>query len=108
MSGQIASPPLSSVRLRIPACMGAIAYVQHATHWFVEQAEMAERQSFAINLAIEELILTLLRHAFDGGSEQGDLEISIELRHTFAAGSGMPRSALRSEHGAELPAGRGR
>ncbi|GAA0778605.1 ATP-binding protein [Castellaniella ginsengisoli] len=83
MNGQIAGPPLSSVRLRIPACMGAIAYVQHATHWFVEQAEMAERQSFAINLAIEELILTLLRHAFDGGSEQGDLEISIELHSTL-------------------------
>ncbi len=71
------------VRLRIPACTAAIACAQHTVQWFVEQARMQKRQRFAINLAIEELILTLLRYAFDDGREEGELELTIELRPTL-------------------------
>lgn len=77
-----ASPLMPAVQLRVPACTAAIACAQHTVQWFVEQARMQERQRFAINLAIEELILTLLHYAFEDGREEGELELTIELRPT--------------------------
>lgn len=82
MTARPHSPLMPPVVLRVPACNTAIACVQHAVRWFVEQAAMDERKRFAIDLAIEELILTLLRYAFDDGREKGDLEFTIELHAT--------------------------
>lgn len=76
-------PPMSPVNLQVPATQAAIPYVQHAVRWFVEQAAMEERKRYAIDLAIEELILTLLRYSFDEGREQGKLEFTIEMRPTI-------------------------
>lgn len=82
MSKHYAAFPMLPVHLRVPADKAFIPYVQHSMRWFVDRAAMESRQRFAIDLALEELMLTLLRHAFDDGREQGDLEFSIELRST--------------------------
>lgn len=78
-----AKPLLPPFRLHIPARKEAIDCAQHLVQWFAERAGMPERRRFAINLAIEELILTLLHYAFDDGREEGELEMTVQLKATL-------------------------
>lgn len=70
------------VSLVVPADASMIGFVQNATKWFSDQAQMTEKQCFAINLSIEELVLMLLRYSFDDGREAGELEITLDLDST--------------------------
>lgn len=72
----------SQVRLLVPANTDMIGCVQNASQWFVQKARMADKQRYAIKLAIEELMLMLLRYSFDDGAEEGELEFGFTLDAT--------------------------
>lgn len=69
-------------RLQVPAQPASIGFVQNAAVWLIRQAGMSDKQRYAIELSIEELMLMLLRYSFDDGREEGELDISFLLGST--------------------------
>lgn len=70
------------VGLVVPAEPGMIQFVQQSARWFIDKGELSEKQRLAIELAIEEIMLLLVRYAFAEGAEEGSLEVDLELDET--------------------------
>jgi serine/threonine-protein kinase RsbW len=80
MRASPAPPPLSAVRLSMPARPETIATVRRALEAVAEERGLPQRMVEDMRLAVTEACTNVVRHAYDEGEGLGGGAMRVELR----------------------------